>query len=79
MSKHEDRERMSLMEALSICDKGNMIDHVVDNGDSTFSVVSHIVCEYCDFCQASYNKHDPAAHLGPFAFKEDIYELVGRE
>ena len=76
------RERMTLDEAFAAVQKGNMIEHIVKNDDDTFSIVAHIVCEYCDFCEESHNKtlseYGRDAYLGPFLFKDDIYERVGR-
>jgi hypothetical protein len=30
--------------------QSNAIHHLLDNQDHTFSVMSHIVCEHCDYC-----------------------------
>ena len=60
-------ERMTLEEA-TYCYKNFKTDktlHIIDNGDNTFSIISHIAYKMCDYC----NGDD-----GPFPYKKDIYE-----
>jgi hypothetical protein len=45
------RERFSLADARASLAKGsNAILHLLDNQDGTFSIMSHINCEHCDYC-----------------------------
>jgi hypothetical protein len=49
----ESRTRMSLDDAKKVIKKiTNRIPHVIDNQDGTYSVMSHINCETCDYCDA---------------------------
>jgi hypothetical protein len=73
VSRFYDRERITLAEAKALMAvPSNTIDHLLANDDGTYSVMSHIVCEFCDYCQAG-----KAAE--PHSAKPDPYELVGRE
>lgn len=50
INTNESRHKMSLEEARKVAMK-TAICHVVENSDNTYSVVGHINCEYCDFCE----------------------------
>ena len=53
------------------------VEHLVSNDDGTFSILCHIVCEWCDYCEAqgdcrgNYDAIALPAKLNP-------YELAGR-
>ena len=51
-SDFECRQRMTLTEANQylLNSQSNMIAHLLDNGDGTYSLLYHIVCEHCDYC-----------------------------
>lgn len=85
MTSYEERPRFSLQELLDEFQPGSMISHFTLNDDNTYSVVSHIVCEYCDYCGGSdevggleidwpERLQDFKGLLGPFYSKPDIYE-----
>lgn len=60
------RQRGTIEEAESWASMPGETRHVIANDDGTFSVMSHIVCEWCDYCdQGGY---------GPFPAKENPYE-----
>jgi len=48
----ENRAKYSEEEARRILveEAGAAVMHLLDNGDGTFSIMSHIVCEMCDYC-----------------------------
>lgn len=74
---HEDRPRYSLEECRQACVEGsNAIMHVLDNGDETYSIMQHIVCEWCDYCdtQGDCRSGGGPADFEPVPFKEDPYE-----
>lgn len=50
----ESRLRMTREQAtkLLVNSNSNMIAHLLDNQDGTYSLVYHIVCEYCDYCES---------------------------
>lgn len=50
MSEFKDRPRFTLEEAQKIVGQGNWIAHIMNNQDGTYSVMGHIVCEHCDYC-----------------------------
>lgn len=45
------RWRGTLEEARLAASKGNMTSHILDNQDGTYSIMSHLVCEWCDYCE----------------------------
>jgi len=49
------------------------ITHLISNDDGTFSLLGHIVCEYCDYCE---EQGDCRGNYNAIAFpaKEDPYE-----
>ena len=49
-TKFEERPRFTLAEAIEICKRGGFIRHILNNGDGTYSVMGHINCEHCDYC-----------------------------
>lgn len=51
----ENRERFSLETAREVYKLSGSIRHILDNQDGTYSVMSHIVCEHCDYCD-EYNQ-----------------------
>ncbi len=80
MSSFADRSRVTLEEAKALVvdhDHPSIlgIRHILDNGDGTFSVMCHISCEWCDYCEEARGVADPCmVHKA----KEDPYEKVGR-
>lgn len=70
MNNKEERTRFSLEEVLKEADKPtNMITHVLKNPEGDYSIMGHIVCEWCDYCteqKSGIKVHD---------FKEDPYEI----
>ena len=80
MSSFKDRDRGTKEKCLEILAKpNNAISHLLDNEDGTFSIMYHIVCEHCDYCNEE-GKIDIATnpHFAHIA-KEDPYEISGRE
>lgn len=89
----DDRSRGTFEEAVSWADEhigcpGNLlsIHHVIDNGDGTFSLMSHINCEHCDFCQEYEENKDLLVNIGqkstvsgPHKLKENSYGNQERE
>lgn len=73
MSSFEDRERMSLDDARGVAESPtNMITHLLSNDDGTFSVMSHIVCEWCDYCDTQGDCRGGAG--APVPAKPNPYE-----
>lgn len=72
MKEHQmDRPRFTLDRAMEIHTAPSpKVTHVVKNPEGDYSVMSHIVCEWCDYCEA---EKQGAAIRG---FKEDPYETV---
>jgi hypothetical protein len=68
----ENRPRGTLEQVQSYIEAsvGGAVPHIVDNQDGTYSVVSHINCEYCDYCLEE--SHGQTHHIA----KENIYEHV---
>ena len=67
----EERDRMTLEEAKKeVANATAWVRHVLDNGDGTFSIMSHINCEWCDYCSAQ-ELFDIKIHKA----KPDPYEL----
>ena len=70
MGSKEERTRFSLEEVLKEVDKPtNMITHAIKNPEGDYSIMGHIVCEWCDYCTEQENGiriHD---------FKDDPYEI----
>ncbi len=51
MTTFAERRRMTRQEAEeALNEDSNMIAHLLENEDGTFSLMYHIVCEWCDFC-----------------------------
>lgn len=53
MSSFEKRFRMTEALARDRLKKencGSMVCHLLSNDDETFSLLYHIVCEWCDYC-----------------------------
>ena len=52
MSGFKNRDRYTETEARDILENttSNVIMHLLDNEDGTFSIMGHIVCEHCDYC-----------------------------
>ena len=80
----EDRSRGSLKEVVSCADgyAGSplSIHHAIDNGDGSFSLMSHINCEYCNYCREANENPDleidieHKSHItGPHIFQENSY------
>lgn len=52
MDGFKNRSRMSFEDAKRIIDEdGTYFAHLLDNSDGTYSVMSHINCEHCDYCE----------------------------
>ena len=49
----KNRGRYSLEKVKELCETGNTINHIIDNEDGTYSVMCHINCEHCDYCDLS--------------------------
>lgn len=73
---HEDRPRFTLDEALKELQLETFwIRHLLDNGDGTYSIMSHIPCDWCDYCETQGNavgkvdiqavpfQNDPREHI----------------
>jgi hypothetical protein len=78
MSNYEDRFRYTEEEARRILvdEADAAIMHLLLNDDGTFSIMSHIVCEHCDYCDSQGDarlQHDIEA----VAAKPDPYEFQG--
>lgn len=85
MSEFQDRERMSLEDAKKACKLGGYIKHILDNQDGTYSLMGHINCEHCDYCDESNEwwesqknqglNYEEICKLNPIHLpKEDPYE-----
>jgi len=46
----------------------------LDNGDGTYSIMYHIVCEFCDYCEEQGDCRGRGDFVTPLA-KEDPYKL----
>ena len=71
----EDRPRFSEAEVREHLrdTKSSMVEHLLDNGDGTFSVMAHIVCEHCDYCTSQGDcRGEPDIEAVPY--KENPYE-----
>lgn len=55
-----------------------MIRHLLDNGDNTYSIMAHINCEWCDFCEAGKNLSREELITTAFPAKENAYENQSR-
>ena len=67
-----DRMRFTYDEAVKLKkEPTNKISHLVKNDDETYSLVYHINCEWCDYCEEGEANE-------PHAAKEDIYATVER-
>lgn len=79
MSAYEDRFRYTEEEARRILVEGAdaFIMHLLINDDDTFSIMQHIVCEWCDYCDSQGD-----ARLKPdikaVTAKPDPYEFQER-
>jgi hypothetical protein len=51
----------------------NMIRHLLDNGDGTFSIMEHIVCEMCDYCYSQGDCRGRTDNYLAVPFQEDPY------
>jgi hypothetical protein len=72
MSDFANRMRMTLEQAQRVIDApSNRIRHILKNDDDTYSIMGHIVCEFCDYCDEG--------GIGPFTAKENPYELSESE
>ena len=76
MSRFADRTRHSLEDCKRdmLNSTSNAINHVLDNGDGTYSVMYHIVCEFCDYCEEQGDCRGRDDFVTPLT-KEDPYEL----
>lgn len=80
MAGFAERDRMTIEQAVGVATQPtNVITHVLANDDKTFSVMSHIVCEHCDYCDSQGDcRCIDVTTVRPVPAKEDPYELVGR-
>lgn len=69
-----NRNRMSYEEAVEISSRPtNVITHLLRNeDDGSYSVMSHIVCEYCDYCDEQGDCRG-VLHPTPCIAKENPY------
>lgn len=75
----ENRKRMSFNEAVEAFEKPtNTISHLTYNDDGTFSIVDHINCEYCRFCEAeNFPENASADTFTVHRARPDIYDNEG--
>jgi hypothetical protein len=70
--EQDNRPRFTLEEAQKASDTWvGRISHVVRNPEGDYSVMGHIVCEWCDYCteqSEGVKVHD---------FREDPYRISG--
>ncbi len=54
MRNQFNRDRSTLEVARNVANNliHDRISHLLDNGDGTYSVMCHIVCEWCDYCDS---------------------------
>jgi len=75
---NKDRWRGTFAEAKEYAykPKGMLsISHILDNEDGTYSVMSHINCEWCDYCGDQRMVLDPDKEATDIhVYKEDPYE-----
>ena len=68
--EQQNRPRLTLEEAQKSSDSWvGMISHVLRNPEGDFSVMGHIVCEWCDYCT---EQEDNGILI--HEFREDPYE-----
>lgn len=89
MSEFNERDRFSVIEkAIEVANSDKWgrilsIRHVLSNEDGTFSVMAHINCEFCDYCEQANQDGKllpgPWYVTGPFDAKEDPYENRNRQ
>lgn len=66
---------MTREQAIEVLDRdSNAINHLISNDDGTYSIMFHIVCEHCDYCDS---QGDCRGMTDPVAVpaKPDPYEL----
>lgn len=75
MSKYDKRGRMTRAQLNQfVADyTGNCKIHALDNGDGTYSIMAHVVCEWCDYCKEQED-HGIELHDA----RPDPYARVGR-
>lgn len=83
MSDFANRWRGSKEEAIADLRKpSNAIRHLLVNSDGTYSIMGHVVCEHCDYCEAegdlAATAGDPEHPTIEHPAKADPYENVGR-
>jgi len=72
-----ERERFNLETATEVYKRpSNTLRHLLDNGDGTYSVMGHIVCEWCDYCEVERNNKEGVVTI--HSAQENPYEKVGR-
>lgn len=70
MNKFENRERLTLEQAETVAARGG-IAHIIVNDDKTYSVMSHINCEHCDYCaETNLGIHIHNAKSDPYEFQK---------
>ena len=79
---YKNRPRFSLDEARRSYKTGNAIKHILDNQDGTYSMMSHINCEHCDYCD-QYNDWYKSKKLEGFEYPHiselDPPTFIGQE
>ena len=78
MTGFSERDRYTEAEArrLLVDTASSVVMHLLDNGDGTFSIMSHIVCEYCNYCESQGDAR-AKADITAVAAKADPYESQG--
>lgn len=70
----EYRARYTEKEAREeLANRGGAIYHLLYNDDGTFSIMFHIVCEHCDYCEEQGPVFDNAHTVMPVKAKPDPY------
>lgn len=77
----QSRSRHKLGEILKFLyeSPSNAICHILSNDDCSYSLMYHIVCEYCDYCDSQGDCRDIFSIERIVPAKEDPYKLVYKE
>lgn len=76
----DERDRYTEAEArqyLTDWAGSNATLHLLKNDDGTFSIMSHINCEWCDYCDERGDARGEP-NIEPCVAKPNAYELQGR-
>ena len=79
MATFKERARYTEVDARRLLAEttSSMFQHLLDNEDGTFSIMAHIVCEYCDYC-VSQGDARGKGDITAVPAKPDPYEIQGR-